>query len=351
MISRNITGITVICLIYILAIFLRQSFSYILNISVLPLSLLCLIFGILFFNLFQFSEKILEGRDFIKKNILQLAIVLLGIKISFTQLAGVSVQSLGIIIITILLILLTYLALSKLWPVQKEISKLLAIGTSICGITAIMASSSVLKSKDYDVGTAVLIVVLWGSLAVLVYPLFIEWYFISDLAKGIFLGVGIHDTSQVLAAAMVHGDLYQNNKVIEIATITKLLRSLFLALLVPSLFFFKNRIERNTSKSLSILGYIKNSIPLFVISFIILIIIRAIADNYYLNSITWINILEILENVITILFGLALTALGASINLKKILSQGYVPIIIGMVYSLVSFFTICILIFILGLDT
>ena len=221
MISRNISGITVICLIYIFAIFLRQPFSYILNISVLPLSLLCLILGILFFNLFQFSEKILEGRDFIKKNILQLAIVLLGIKISFTQLASVSVQSLGIIIITILLILLTYLALSKLWPVQKEISKLLAIGTSICGVTAIMVSSNVLKSKDYDVGTAVLIVVLWGSLAVLVYPFFIEWYFITDLAKGIFLGVGIHDTSQVLAAAMVHNDLYQNNKVLEIATITK----------------------------------------------------------------------------------------------------------------------------------
>ena len=350
MISRNISGITVICLIYIFAIFLRQPFSYILNISVLPLSLLCLILGILFFNLFQFSEKILEGRDFIKKNILQLAIVLLGIKISFTQLASVSVQSLGIIIITILLILLTYLALSKLWPVQKEISKLLAIGTSICGVTAIMVSSNVLKSKDYDVGTAVLIVVLWGSLAVLVYPFFIEWYFITDLAKGIFLGVGIHDTSQVLAAAMVHNDLYQNNKVLEIATITKLLRNLFLAILIPSLVILKNRAEKTTSKNLSILEKIKNSIPLFVIGFIVLIIIRAIIDNYYFSSMTWINILEILENVITIFFGLALTALGASINLKKIFNQSFVPIVIGMVYSFVSFFTICILILILGLN-
>jgi len=250
-----------------------------------------------------------------------------------------------------MLILLTYFALSKLWPIQKEVSKLLAIGTSICGVTAIMASSSVLKSKDYDVSTAVLIVVLWGSLAVLIYPFFIQWYFISDLAKGIFLGVGIHDTSQVLAAAMVHSDLYQKNKVLEIATITKLLINLFIALLVPSLFFFKNRVEKNAPKSLSILGNIKTSIPLFIIGFIVLIIIRAIADNYYLNSVAWINILEILENVITILFGLALTALGASINIKKILSQGYVPIIVGMVYSLVSFFTICVLIFILGLDT
>ena len=84
--------------------------------------------------------------------------------------------------------------------------------------------------------------------------------------------------------------------------------------------------------------------------FIILIIIRAIIDSYYLSSVTWINVLEILEDVITILFGLALTALGASINLKKILSQSFVPIVIGMVYSFVSFFTICILIFILGLN-
>ena len=149
---------------------------------------------------------------------------------------------------------------------------------------------------------------------------------------------------------MVYSDLYQNNKVLEIATITKLLRNLFLALLVPSLFFFKNGVEKNTSKSLSILENIKNSIPLFIIGFIVLIIIRAIADNYYLNSVAWINILEVLENVITILFGLALTALGASINLKKIFSQSSIPIVIGMIYSLVSFFTICILIFILRLN-
>ena len=46
-------------------------------------------------------------------------------------------------------------------PLQKELSKLLAIGTSICGVTAIMATSSVLKSKDNDVGIAILIVILW----------------------------------------------------------------------------------------------------------------------------------------------------------------------------------------------
>ena len=350
MTSSKIIGITVISLIYLFTIFLSQPLSYILNLSSLPISLLCLISGILFFNLFQFSERVQKGRDFIKKNILQLAIVLLGIKISFAQLANVSIQSISIIIIVFLLIFLTYLVLSKLWPLQKELSKLLAIGTSICGVTAIMATSSVLKSKDNDVGIAILIVILWGSLAVLIYPFFIEWYFISDIAKGIFLGVGIHDTSQVLAAAMVYGDLYHNDKVLEIATITKLLRNLFLVLLIPSLLILKNRKENETLKNFQILKSIKSSIPLFVIGFIFLIIIRTMIDVFYSNSYTWENIIVIIENIITILFGLALTALGASINLKKIFNQGFIPIIIGMMYSIVTFFTVCILVYLLGLN-
>ena len=350
MTSSKIIGITVISLIYLFTIFLSQPLSYILNLSSLPISLLCLISGILFFNLFQFSERVQKGRDFIKKNILQLAIVLLGIKISFAQLANVSIQSISIIIIVFLLIFLTYLVLSKLWPLQKELSKLLAIGTSICGVTAIMAPSSVLKSKDNDVGIAILIVMIWGSLAVLIYPFFIEWYFISDIAKGIFLGVGIHDTSQVLAAAMVYGDLYHNDKVLEIATITKLLRNLFLVLLIPSLLILKNRKENETLKNFQILKSIKSSIPLFVIGFIFLIIIRTMIDVFYSNSYTWENIIVIIENIITILFGLALTALGASINLKKIFNQGFIPIIIGMIYSIVTFFTVCILVYLLGLN-
>ena len=350
MTSKNYTGILVIGLIYLFAIFLRQPLSYILNLSILPLSLLCLILGILFFNIIKFSEKTLKGRDFVKKDILQLAIILLGLKISFTQLTSVSIQSIVIIVVTISSILLAYFAISKLWPAQKELSKLLAIGTSICGVTAIMASSSVLKSKDYEVGLAVLVVILWGSLAVFIYPVFIEWYFISDLAKGVFLGIGIHDTSQVLAAAMVHSDLYQNNKVLEVATITKLLRNLFIVLLIPTLVILKNKGNNDNPKNSPLMKSIINSIPLFVLGFITLIFFRTMIDTFYVNSEIWGSIFKVSEKITTILFGLALTALGASINLKKIFNQGYTPVLIGMVFSLVTFFSVCILIFILGLN-
>ena len=228
MLNKSLIGVFFITFIYLLAIFLKQPLEYVFNLQLLPLSLLSLILGIFFFNIFSLSSNIVEGREFIKKNILQLAIILLGIKISLAQLWRVSIESIFVIIITILSIFLTYFFIKKFWPTQKGISKLLAIGTSICGVTAIMASSTILKSKDQDVAVAVLIVVLWGSIAVLTYPFFVELFFLTDLAKGIFLGVSIHDTSQVLAAAMVHNDLHPNQKTLEIATITKIIRNLFL---------------------------------------------------------------------------------------------------------------------------
>lgn len=348
--NKSLFGIFAICVIYLLASFLNQPLCYVLNLSVLPLSLLSLLFGILFFNLISLSSGFLKGRDFIKKNVLQIAIVLLGLKISLSQLANVSLKSLSIIVTSIIFIYLTYLVIVRIWPTQKEISKLIGIGTAICGVTAIIASSTVIKSKDNDIGTSVLVIILWGTLAVLFYPIFIEWYFITDIAKGVFLGIGIHDTSQVLAAAVVHNDLYQNDKVIEIATITKLLRNLFLAFLIPTLVILKNRQQQMRLKKSSIYENIRNSIPIFVVGFIVFVILRSIIDLYYIESEVWLQSQIILGKVINILFGLTLTAIGASIDLKKIFNQGYIPVLIGMTFSSITFVILLFLILILGLN-
>ena len=350
MLNKSLIGVFFITFIYLLAIFLKQPLEYVFNLQLLPLSLLSLILGMFFFNIFSLSSNIVEGREFIKKNILQLAIVLLGIKISLTQLWRVSIESIFVIIITILSIFLAYFFIKKFLPTQKGVSKLLAIGTSICGVTAIMASSTILKSKDQEVAVAILIVVLWGSIAVLTYPFFVELFFLTDLAKGIFLGVSIHDTSQVLAAAMVHSDLHPNQKTLEIATITKIIRNLFLLALIPILIIFNKSSKNNKNKSQSIFVRIFNSIPLFVVGFILFATFRSFMDLYFFDNEKWIEFLVILEKLISILFGLALTALGASIDLRKIFNQGYAAILIGMTFSIVSLVSVTFLIFILGLN-
>ena len=109
--NKSLIGVFFITFIYLLAIFLKQPLEYVFNLPLLPLSLLSLILGIFFFNIFSISSNIVEGREFIKKNILQLAIVLLGIKISLTQLWRVSMGSIFVIVITIISVSYTHLTL------------------------------------------------------------------------------------------------------------------------------------------------------------------------------------------------------------------------------------------------
>ena len=78
------------------------------------------------------------------------------------------------------------LILQRIFFKEKELITLIGIGTAICGVTAIMASSSVIKSKEQNVAIAILIVVLWGSIGVFTYPFFVEWSFLLKSLKVIF---------------------------------------------------------------------------------------------------------------------------------------------------------------------
>ena len=120
--------------------------------------------------------------------------------------------------------------------------------------------------------------------------------------------------------------------------------------MIPILIIFNKSSKNNKNISQSVFVKIFNSIPLFVIGFILFVTFRSIMDLYFFDNEKWIEFLVILEKLISILFGLALTALGASIDLRKIFSQGYAALLIGMTFSFVSLVSVTFLIFILGLN-
>ena len=156
--------------------------------------------------------------------------------------------------------------------------------------------------------------------------------FSTPEAKGLFLGVGIHDTSQVIASALVHFDLYQQEAVLETATLTKLIRNLFLTILIPYLAISLHRDNKKAS-SLSLAASSLKSIPLFVYGFVAMIILRSILDNSNNFSLELERVLELNSQLVKILFSLALISLGLSINIKKLRGLMLQPTIVGFVYS------------------
>ena len=324
-------GISLIIAIYLAILFISEPLAQMIGVAVIPVSLLCLIIGILIGNLVSLPSSLLRGTDYVKKNILQIAIVFLGLKISLAQVFEVGLSSLALIMSIFLLVFVLGVILQRKFVKENELISLIGIGTAICGVTAIMASSSVLKSKEQDVAFAVLIVVLWGSIGIFTYPFFVEWFFSSEISKGLFLGVGIHDTSQVLAASLIHFDINGNSVVLETATLTKLIRNLFLALLIP---YLAIKVQSNSLKQIGLFKQVTNNIPLFVYGFIFFILIRTISDQIMASSLIWEQILTWNHQLVSALFGFALIALGLSIKIKELKDLTRSSIIIGFIFSL-----------------
>jgi len=338
-------GISLIIAIYLAILFISEPLAQMIGIAVIPVSLLCLIVGLIIGNLVSLPSSWVRGTGYIKENILQIAIVFLGLKISLAQVFEVGLSSLALIMSVFLLVFVLGVILQRIFFREKDLITLIGIGTAICGVTAIMASSSVLKSKEQDVAIAVLIVVLWGSIGVFTYPFFVEWFFSSEISKGLFLGVGIHDTSQVLAASLIHFDINGNSIVLETATLTKLIRNLFLALLIP---YLAVKIHSNSFGQTGLLKQVSNNIPSFVYGFIFFIFIRTIGDQILVSSSIWDQILAWNHQLVSALFGFALIALGLSIKIKELKNLSTSSIVIGLMFSLGVLFVGIIVIPIIG---
>jgi len=328
-------GISLIITAYLAILFIIEPLAQMIGIAVIPVSLICLIIGIIIGNLISLPSSWTRGTNYIRQNILQIAIVFLGLKISLSQVSEVGFSSLAVIISVFLTVFILLIILRSIFFKNRGLINLIGIGTAICGVTAILASSSVLKSKEQDVAIAVLIVVLWGGIGVFTYPFFVEWFFSSTTSKGLFLGVGIHDTSQVLAASLIHYDINGNSIVLETATITKLIRNLFLALLIP---YLAIKVQAKTVDQKTIFKQVKNNIPFFVYGFSFFILLRTVCDQIFVSSLIWEQLLYWNHQLVSTLFGLALIALGFSIKIKELKGLSNYSIVIGLILSLGVFF-------------
>jgi uncharacterized integral membrane protein (TIGR00698 family) len=271
------------------------------------------------------------GLDFTQKYILKLGIIFLGIRLSFGEFLKFGSIAIPLIIVCILSVLILIKLLIKKVPISSKMSYLIAIGTSVCGATAIVATAPVIDAKKSEVAYAIANITLFGVISMLIYPYFAEWYFYGEpLQAGLFLGTAIHETSQVAAAGLIYDQQFNSPETLNIATVTKLIRNTFLVIMIPLFGFLYNR-GNVKDKNYSILSIF----PYFVLGFIGMIVIRNIGDQIFLidtsNYEIWKNFIEYIKILATIFLTMAMAAVGISINLSELKSMGYKPFVVGFI--------------------
>ena len=293
--------------------------------------LIAILLGILMGNAFTPRPGMMVGLDFTQQYILKLGIIFLGIRLSFEEFLKFGSIAIPLIIVCIIGVLILIKLLIKKVPISSKMSYLIAIGTSVCGATAIVATAPVINAKKTEVAYAIANITLFGVIAMLVYPYFAEWYFNEDdLKAGLFLGTSIHETSQVAAAGLIYDQQFNSPETLNVATVTKLIRNTFLVIMIPLFAFLYNRGEVKNEKY-SILSIF----PYFVLGFIGMIVIRNLGDQLFSdennNYLLWMNFIEYLKILATTFLTMAMAAVGISINLSELKSMGYKPFIVGLI--------------------
>ena len=293
--------------------------------------MIAILLGITMSNAFTPRPGFKIGLEFTQQYILKFGIICLGIRLSFEEFIKFGTIAIPLIIVCIFSVLIVIKILIKKFKISSRMSYLIAIGTSVCGATAIVATAPIINARKEEVAYAIANITLFGVFTMLVYPYFANIYFDGNsLYAGLFLGTAIHETSQVAAAGMIYDQQFNSPETLNIATVTKLIRNTFLVIMIPLFGYLYNRGSVN-SNQVSII----NIFPYFVLGFIGMIIIRNIGDqtiqlnNYNANS--WEAFILFIKNTANICLTMAMAAVGMSTNLSELKKMGYKPFVVGLI--------------------
>jgi len=301
--------------------------------------MLALLLGLIFGNFLTLPEQLKPGLTFSVKKILRLGIILLGIRLSIFDVFKLGALGIPIVLGCIIAALLITTRLNKHLKQPERLGTLIAVGTSICGVSAIVATGPAINAKEEEVAYAVAVITTFGLIATLVYPFAAYIIFGGDALKaGFFLGTSIHDTSQVTGAALVFSDIFSLPQALDVATVTKLVRNVFMAAVIPMMAYYynKNRDQDHfTGKKTSIIKLL----PLFVIGFLVFALLRSIGDasiNAGGNAFglwdrtAWKDIHGLLKTWAVRFLVVALAGVGLSTNFSKFKGLGKTPFIVGL---------------------
>jgi uncharacterized integral membrane protein (TIGR00698 family) len=261
------------------------------------------------------------GVTFSKQTLLRAGIVLYGFRLTFHDVGHVGAA--GIAIDALVLTSTFALALvlgQKVLGLDRHTSILIGAGSAICGAAAVMATEPVVKARAEQVTVAVSTVVVFGTLAIVIYPLLYQWNLnwhllpVDASGFGIYIGSTVHEVAQVLAAARSISPQAADS-----AVIAKLVRVMMLA---PFLLALSVWMRRDTTHGSRDGETSRVTIPWFAFAFLLIVGLNTVAP-------LTIDLHRNATAIDTWLLTMSMAALGLTTHLSAIRRAGIKPLILA----------------------
>jgi uncharacterized integral membrane protein (TIGR00698 family) len=229
--------------------------------------------------------------------------------------------------------------MTRAFGLPRRLAILVAVGTAICGNSAIAATAPVIGADENETSYAVGTITLFGLLALFAYPFAAHLLFDGDARlAGLFLGTAIHDTAQVAGAGLLYAQQYGASEALDTATVTKLVRNLFMLAVIPLI-----ALQQRRSKPPKISARrlpLRQAVPFFVVGFAAMALVRTLGDlgakpfGGLLDASAWTGAIDLVSASSTWSLAVAMAGIGLSTRLRQLRSLGLQPLAAGLAAAL-----------------
>jgi uncharacterized membrane protein YadS len=154
----------------------------------------------------------------------------------------------------------------------------------------------------------------------------------------LFLGTSVHETAQVVGAGQIYADVFSRPLALDVAAVTKLVRNVFMALVIPAMALYYARRTQGNGSQAQKTGFAK-LFPLFILGFLAMAVFRSVGDagvmaggKAYgiLDGAAWTALIKSIKHVAEILLVAALAGVGLNTNFRSFRALGVKPFLVGL---------------------
>ena len=248
---------------------------------------------------------------------LKLGIVLVGARFLMQDVLQIGGLSLGLVAVELVLSLTVMTLLGRIFKLPPKLTSLLAIGSSICGVTAIMAAQGAIDPEEEDTSTAIAAILTLGAIALFTFPAIGHALHMGDQAYGMWAGLAVDNTAEATVTGAIYSDTAGR-----FAVLAKTARSAFIGFVV--LGYAVYWASKGQAAVVEHKGrFLWQKFPKFILGFVA---ISILATSHFFTA----PQLTSLSNLSRWSFLPAFAGVGLRTNLRDLVGQGWRPLIVGI---------------------
>jgi uncharacterized integral membrane protein (TIGR00698 family) len=299
---------------------------------------LAVVLGLIVRNTVGVPQAYEAGLRLCLRGVLRVGIVILGLTLSIVAVGHDALIGLPVMICTIATAMVAVSYINRALGLPRRLGTLIAVGTSICGVSAIVATAPIIEADENETSYAAACITIFGLVAMLCYPYVAHQLLATPKQSGVFFGTAIHDMSQATGAGLAYAQLYEHGGRVgfHTAVTVKLVRNLFMSLLIPlaGILYHRGAAAKRRVKQKW-----HQIVPLFVVGFLLMACLRSIGDAGdkafgLIDHARWEAFGAVAKTLVPWILATSMAAVGLGTGLSKLKKLGIKPFSVGFAAAL-----------------